>query len=125
MALCRLECRIGFVPLLRSRRLVQQHPIPACKMKPTSANPVAIHMKTNILSPTEASILRDDCAVAAYLKTKLMTEAMIDAAKISIKVIADKMAIGKDHHREKMATGDRKASTKARTVPVRKNANIR
>lgn len=54
MALCILEWRIGFLPILRSRRLVQQHPMPACKTNPIKAHPVAIHMNTNIRVPTYA-----------------------------------------------------------------------
>lgn len=52
IARCMLEWRMGLRPVLRSRRLAQQHPIPACKMKPTRAHPVAIHIKTNIRRPT-------------------------------------------------------------------------
>lgn len=48
MALCMLECRIGLRPVLRSRRLAQQQPIPACRMKPMRAKPVAIHINANI-----------------------------------------------------------------------------
>lgn len=59
------------------------------------------------------------------MKTKLMTDAMVDAARMSTKVMAERKAIGRDHHREKMAMGERKTSTKARIVPVRKKANIR
>lgn len=68
--------------------------------------------------------MSDDCAVAAYLKTKLMTDAMVEAANIRIKVAAEMKAIGKDHQREKMAIGDRKTIRKARMVPARKKANM-
>ena len=51
-ALFILECRIGFRPVLRSRRLVQQQPIPAWSMKAKKVHPVAIHMKTNMRVPT-------------------------------------------------------------------------
>lgn len=69
-------------------------------------------------------MFRDDCAVAAYLKTKLMTDAMVEAVKISMKVMAEMKAMGKDHHRENIAIGDRKTSKNASIVPARKNANM-
>lgn len=119
-----LECRIGFLPLLRSRRLVQQHPIPACRMNATNANPVETHMKTNMRVPTYALMLRDACAVAAYLKTKLITEAMTLPTRIIRKVRKEIRDIGRAHHREKMAMGERKTMMKETMVPARKKANM-
>lgn len=125
MALCMLECLIGFLPVFKSRRLVQQQPIPACKMKAIKANPVPSHMKMNILIPTLAWMLSDDCAVAAYLKTKLMTDAITDPAKMTTKVRPEMMDMGREIQREKMAMGERMERQKARMVPARKKANMR
>lgn len=58
------------------------------------------------------------------MNTKLMTDAMTDAAKMSTNVTAEMMAMGKDHQREKMAIGERNTSRKARMVPARKKANM-
>jgi hypothetical protein len=119
-----LECRMGFLPLLRSRRLVQQHPIPAWRMNAINANPVEIHMKTNIRVPTDALMLRDACAVAAYLKTKLITEAMTLPTRMITKVRKETRDMGKAHHLEKIATGERKTIIKETMVPARKKANM-
>lgn len=119
-----LECRIGFLPLFRSRRLVQQHPMPAWRINAINAHPVEIHMKTNMRVPTYALMFRDVCAVAAYLKTKLMTDAMTLPTRMTRKVRKEISDIGKAHHLEKMAMGDRKTITKEMTVPARKKANI-
>lgn len=69
-------------------------------------------------------MFRVDCAVAANLKMKLMTEAMTEAARIHTKVRDEIKAMGNDHHREKMANGERKAIRKAMMVPARKRANM-
>lgn len=81
-------------------------------------------MKTNMRVPTYALMLRDVCAVAAYLKTKLMTEAMTLPTRMTRKVRNETMDMGKAHHREKIAMGDRKTIKKEMIVPARKKANM-
>lgn len=81
-------------------------------------------MKTNMRVPTYALMLRDVCAVAAYLKTKLMTEAMTLPTRMTRKVRNETMDMGKAHQREKIAMGDRKTIKKEMIVPARKKANM-
>lgn len=89
-----------------------------------NAHPVDIHMKTNMRVPTYALMLRDVCAVAAYLKTKLMTEAMVLPTRMTRNVRKETMDMGKAHHREKIAMGDKKTMMKEMIVPARKKANM-
>lgn len=93
-------------------------------MNAINANPVEIHMKTNIRVPTDALMLRDACAVAAYLKTKLITEAMTLPTRMITKVRKETRDMGKAHHLEKIATGERKTIIKETMVPARKKANM-
>ena len=93
-------------------------------MNAIKAHPVEIHMKTNMRVPTYALMLRDVCAVAAYLKTKLMTEAMTLPTRMTKKVRKETRDMGRAHHREKMAMGERKIIAKEMTVPARKKANM-
>lgn len=69
-------------------------------------------------------MFRVDCAVAANLKMKLMTEAMMEAARMHTKVREEMKAMGRDHHREMIAIGERKTMRKAMMVPARKRANM-
>lgn len=89
-----------------------------------NAHPVDIHMKTNMRVPTYALMLRDVWAVAAYLKTKLMTDAITLPTRMTRKVRKETRDMGKANHREKMAMGDRKTITKEMIVPARKKANM-
>lgn len=89
-----------------------------------NANPVEIHMKTNMRVPTYALMLRDACAVAAYLKTKLITEAMTLPTSIMRNVRKETSDMGKAHHLEKIAMGERKTIMKETIVPARKKANM-
>lgn len=69
-------------------------------------------------------MFREDCAVAAYLKTKLMTDAITDATRTIKNVKKETRVMGIAHHREKMARGDKKTIEKETTVPARKKANM-
>ena len=69
-------------------------------------------------------MFKDDWAVAAYLKTKLMTDAITDATRVIKNVKKETRAIGRAHHREKMARGDMRIIAKETIVPARKKANM-
>lgn len=58
------------------------------------------------------------------MKTKLMTEAMTLPTRTTRKVRKETIDMGKAHHREKIAIGDRKTIKKEMIVPARKKANM-
>lgn len=99
--------------------------MPLCTAKLHIVKPVAIHMKMNMYVPTSAWMLRSDCASAAYLKAKLMTVPMIDAARVRIMEANEKMESGRDHHRDLTGRmGETKIMMKLSTQAVRKKPNM-
>ena len=86
---------------------------------------LAIHMNTNILTPSVAPMLISSAAPAStFLKMINMTVAMTVATVVVKAEMKAKMAIGTVNSREYIDKGVRKMLTKAVQAPVKNKPNI-
>lgn len=88
------------------------------------ANTLAIHMKMNISSPTEALMFNSGILVRASRIRLNMTVATIEAAVVATAAINVITAIGKAAHRVKIERGAAKIMTVSKQAPSRNKPNI-
>lgn len=114
-----------FLPLLTSLLDAQQQHSPIINNHPTIAQPLAIHMNTNISTPIFGTIFTDCSApLITLLNMMNITVAMMEAAVVNRAERKVRIAIGKVAQRVKTERGVKRVERKVRQAPVRKRANI-
>jgi len=113
-----------FFPLLTSLLLAQQQHSPIWIRNAKMAQPLAIHIKTNISMPRLAPMLSWVTEPKAFLMMMNMTVASTVATVTHSAARKVKMAMTKAAQRETTDKGVMKIMTKVRQAPERKRPNI-